>query len=345
MKLLKNIFKYFLIIFTTLIITELVSGFYFNHLKLDCSYLLCDSNFKFHSEFIYNKDEKYIYKRNSYGFRDNSDNLDKKFVVLGGSTTDQRHLKLEDTWVHRLNKKFSNKSNNNLKFLNSGIQGQSLNGHIWNFEKWYPKINNFNNKIYIIYAGINEIDSFFKIDPKFNEEKSENINFENQNFVKEFLKNNNGVIIKLFRVIKDKFIESKISMNVDYTRRESDYVPNIEIYEPSKNFVNSLNSKLEKILAHSKVNNSELIFVTQRTLRWKKDDKVYSYNNYDWYNREKFVSEIIINFCKSHQLVCFDGFNELDLKEEDSMDKVHLNINGSEKVAKFIFKKLANHYQ
>ena len=48
---------------------------------------------------------------------------------------------------------------------------------------------------------------------------------------------------------------------------------------------------------------------------------------------------------KKNQLVCFDGFNELDLKVEDSMDKVHLNINGSEKVADFIFKKLAKHYQ
>ena len=104
MKLLKKIFKYFLIIFTTLIITELASGFYFNHLKLDCSYLLCDSNFKFHSDYIYNKEDIYVYKRNSYGFRDNGNNLDKKFVVLGGSTTDQRHLKLEDTWFISLKK-------------------------------------------------------------------------------------------------------------------------------------------------------------------------------------------------------------------------------------------------
>ena len=52
---------------------------------------------------------------------------------MGGSTTDERYLNLNDTWSEQLELNFK-KNNKSIDVVNAGIDGQSSFGHIWNFK-------------------------------------------------------------------------------------------------------------------------------------------------------------------------------------------------------------------
>ena len=39
----------------------------------------------------------------------------------------------------------------NINFVNAGIDGQSTIGHIWNFNNWFNKIENFKSQYILFY--------------------------------------------------------------------------------------------------------------------------------------------------------------------------------------------------
>ena len=155
-----KIFSINILIFLILILSlEIILGYLINKKSnLDCHYLLCDRTFKYETD-LHNtiNDYEIIYSRDSFGFRDRHKSFDEiDILVVGGSTTDERYLNDEDTWTNLLQKKLSDYFNKDIDVVNSGIDGQSTFGHIWNFENWYNKLYNFSPK-YNFYIGINEI--------------------------------------------------------------------------------------------------------------------------------------------------------------------------------------------
>ena len=91
----------------------------------------------------------------------------------------------------------------------------------------------------------------------------------------------------------------------------------------------------------SKNFNAIPIFVSQRSSRWeKKGNLVYTMNNINFYLKEKNLSNIMMNFCNSNDLICVDLFTDLKLKREDTYDLMHLNPIGSNKVANLIYQKI-----
>ena len=112
---------------------------------------------------------------------------------------------------------------------------------------------------------------------------------------------------------------------------------------PSNNFnTNFLSKNINELIKISKELKINPIFVTQRTARWKLNkNQVYSISEgYDYYSREKIISETILKICEKYKLICIDGFNQLNLNNEDTYDLVHTNPEGSKKIANFIFKSL-----
>jgi len=106
-KLIKIFLINILVFFVLIITTELFIFLFFNKTKLDCAYLLCNKTYKYKIN-IYKNNENYevIYNRDKYGFRDRYKDLENiDVLVLGGSTTDERWLKDEDTWINQLQKK------------------------------------------------------------------------------------------------------------------------------------------------------------------------------------------------------------------------------------------------
>tara|TARA_B100000787_G_scaffold13820_1_gene9958 strand:+ start:2666 stop:3736 length:1071 start_codon:yes stop_codon:yes gene_type:complete len=346
-KIIKLIIYNFLIFITLLLIIELLSGrLLLNKTKLDCSYILCDRKLHFENITFHDSSNKYdvIYTRDKYGLRGMKKSLDEiDILTVGGSTTDERYLKLKDTWSEKLEIKFES-TQQNFDVVNAGIDGQSTNGHIWNFENWFNKIENFEPKYIIFYIGINDVLSknIKSYKKSYNQDISK-LNFFNK--IKYFLKKNNGISYKSYLLIfKNLFLKDKYNVGHNPLRK------NIEFIIPtSKIKVNRLTrdvflNNLKKLTQYSRDQNSIPIFITQRTYRWhKKNEKIYSISKIDFHDYEKKVSKMIMVFCAENKVFCVDLNNHLDFNEKDTYDLVHTTVAGSEKIAEYIFKEIKNY--
>jgi lysophospholipase L1-like esterase len=331
-----------IIFFLLIILIEILSGTYFKKSAIDCNYVLCNANYSYRAK-LYTLDEKLIiYKKDQYGFRDRENNNlnDIDILVVGGSTTDERYLNIEDTWANNLEKLFKKK----IQVINAGIDGQSTKGHIWNFNNWFNKINNFKTKYIIFYVGINENDN-------------DNGRYDNQldtgnvyNSVKIIFRKNNGFFYKNLSKILN--VKDKNNVGHNSKRLDVNFIKiNHDMLMEEKKYYNlkiQTRERVEELIKLSRSINSVPIFVTQKTLRWKiknsYDDKekiIYSIDNsINYYAKEKIVSDTIINACLMNNLICINGFNNLILNTEDTYDYVHTNPKGSKKIAKFIYKNL-----
>ena len=153
MKLIKIFLINLIIFFSLIVLIDIFFGTWFkNNFAFRLSSernidRLYEYNFKNHKGI-----SRYI--RDNNAFRTDLNPIDPKdidVVYSGGSTTNQKFLKYDDTIVSGLQKNFPN-----IKFVNAGIDGLSIQGHINSFEYWFDKIKNFKPKIYIFYIGIND---------------------------------------------------------------------------------------------------------------------------------------------------------------------------------------------
>ena len=95
-----------------------------------------------------------LYKRDTNAFRYNKNPInvsDVDIVFTGGSTTNQKFLNLKDKIVNNLDNHFVKK-----KFVNAGIDGLSIRGHINSFNFFFNKRDDLKPKFYIFYLGIND---------------------------------------------------------------------------------------------------------------------------------------------------------------------------------------------
>ena len=336
-KYLKIIIFNFISIILLYVLIEFLTGISLSKNKLNCSYLLCNANYSYLNTFTSDK-KKINYKKDKYGFRGRIKKINEiDIITVGGSTTDERYLNIEDTWANNLEYYFKS-INKKIDVVNAGVDGQSTYGHIWNFENWFKKIIGLRSKYIIYYLGINE--------------HNKNVTFATYKDtsilakIKIIIKNNNGISWKLYNYINSK----KDYLNVGHIKREASYQlvsfeknkPNKNLLKLDENFEKKLITRLDKIKNLTFDFGSIPIFITQRTLRWKiEDNSVFSIDkNINYYEREKLISDIIMQFCKTSEILCVDLFSSINFETEDSYDLVHLNSSGSKKVSKLIFQEL-----
>ena len=322
----------FFIILICFILIEIFSGDLIFKKGLKCSYVLCNANYNYTTD-LYSKTKiKIKYLKDENGFRGRTNEIDKiNILTVGGSTTDERYLNLNDTWSEKLEKLFLNKSVK-IDVVNAGIDGQSTYGHIWNFNNWFNKIEKLKIDYIIFYVGINE-----KKQPGRHDLDISKVRYPKK--ILYILKYNNGLTSKIYEFLVHK--KNPIDeLNVAHSKnRKTNYVKvdsNIQ-YE-----FNSLGNNIEKLITLTKNLGAEPIFVTQKTLRWKKkNDEIYSISKKEnFFMREKKISEIILNKCKIFKIFCLDGFKGIKLNLEDTYDLVHTSPSGSQKIAYFIFSNI-----
>ena len=340
----KIIFYNFVIFITLYILAEVLSGSLIFKKKLNCSYLMCNKTYNFVTPFDFYKDKKeVIYSRDKYGFRGRFKDFDKiDILTVGGSTTDERFLKLSDTWSEKLESKL-NLNLNNIDVVNAGIDGQSTYGHIWNFEEWFAKLDNFKPKYSLFYIGINERLNLMHYDNHYGVE----INMNLLRKIKYYIKKNNGITYKLIHHIYKKFILNDkyiVNSGVSHGKRVANYSLVNEEYSLSKEYEIYLYRNLKVIYEYSKKIGSEPIFITQKTLLGKYENQKYlSIDKINNYLHEKYIAEIIINFCSLYKVKCLNLNNNLDFLEEDMYDLVHTTPSGSEKIAQYIYLELKDY--
>lgn len=345
-------FIIFSIVFLIIFIIEIISGKYLSKNRLDCSYLHCNANYNYvnrtrEATMQKNYDTFYdiVYQKDKYGFRGKRKQISKiDILTVGGSTTDEKFLNLENTWSHKLEENFK-RIDKNIDVVSAGIDGQSSHGHIWNLKNWFPKIENFKTKYIIYYMGINE-NLKKKPDTVFDLNKD---NLTKINQIKFYIQRNNGLLYKTYNIFRKKYYNLYLNSGYQpllpkYSKIKNTFTPNIK-------HKNNLVKNLSQIKKLTEELNATPIFVTQRTQFWKEINgeillaNNVIYNNKDHYNYEKFIAKTIINFCQENDLVCIDIFNNIKFDEEDHFELAHTTAKGSKKIADYIFKKLIQNFK
>lgn len=333
-----RVFKIFFInlltFFSLIIFLELILG---NKLykKLNCEYLLCSANLTYNNN-LYDGKKNIIYMKDKYGFRGLRKKIDEiDILVVGGSTTDERYLEVEETWTEKLEKKINNNFKNfNFDVVNAGIDGQSTKGHIWNFKNWFSKIKDFKTKYIFFYIGINEV---FSNELKSSNKSQKNISYLNK--LKKWLKENNGVIYKFYNLTYKKLYTNDL-LNVGHKSREANYKLINNFYHISDNDVFEFNDRLDQLVKLSRNANAIPVFITQKTLRHKiKGSEIYSINDENYYLREKLISEIITANCKKNDIFCIDLFSKIEFSTGSLYDLVHASPEGANIIANKIFEE------
>ena len=324
----------FFIFLTVLIIFDLIFGNWFNNnFKTRLS---SERNINRVYEFNF---ENYRgashYIRDNLGFRINKkETIPEKINIIftGGSTTNQKFLNYEDTIVGLLKKKFEN-----INFVNAGIDGLSIVGHINSFEHWFDKINNLSPDYYIYYIGIND-GRLFTNDKIRSVDNLVEDGFKGK--IREYLEANSFIYNKK-RIIKSiLYLKYGLSIganivnskSVVYGERANKTFVTYETIK-KKNLVNINNEKkylvfLNKLTNKVKRRSAEPIYITQISGNGMNTNLL-------------LIAETIMKHCADENLYCLNMASELDLNYDDFYDGLHLNPIGSKKVSEYLFKKLS----
>jgi hypothetical protein len=342
-----------LILLIIVIVVELFFGYWFS--KDNWGDQIRSWRYKkveYSSEFN-NKKYNFLYKRNSYGFRGEEHDPSKiKIVFLGGSTGNERFIPQELTIVGKVNTYLKDK-NFKYKIHNASVDGQSSIGFINNFKIWFPRIKNFNPKIYIIYLGINER-YYTGYDPnpidissnKFKEgvydfDTLKKAKFKDRIF--DRLKNNSFFYEK-GKIIQLRFLTSK--------KRTASYDSNK--FKNSFGVVDMKNLKFINNNDAHKIHNEEELLI-EYSLYEKSLTKRLDYLNKIIKNKNAipiFINQVMVNgqgskfmfitntiirkYCIDNYISFIDLASKVNLEITDFYDDLHTTPEGSNKIANLI---------
>ena len=339
MKVIKILFINFAILFFILIFLELILGNYFKEKKINCIYAMCGFKNTFYHN-LYTKEKIYTnYTKGKFGLRNREKSPSEiDILVVGGSTSDSRYIDDKLTWPNLLEKKLSKELKKNIDVVNSGMDGQTTYGHIYNFENWYNYINEFKPKFIIFYIGIN--DSYLRgTKPSFFDKPS-----KVPLFTKKYIVNNSNFIYPLYRIGKGVLIQKKFDVGhmknqvfkeKNYILEKKDTISKDDEYNILK-FEENLS-----ILAKATLDlGSKPIFITKKTNNWKKkknyiiatDKSAAILGNY-----QERISNSIIQFSKKNNYHFIDSL-DFNFEYSHYYDYNHFNSEGSEFFSETIYK-------
>ena len=331
-----------LLFFFLYIILEILTGSLIYKNKLDCHYLHCNRTYVWKNAFTDN--DKVIQKIDKYGFRGLRKNIDKiDLLAVGGSTTNQQFINLEDTWPELLEKKFE-EIGKNIDVVNAGKGGQSTIGHIWNFDNWFGKIENFRTRYIIFYVGINDVrENIYKNISAYDHggKKAKNI----LDKLITILKDNNGITYKLNKFFYNKLFLKNIEIVTYEEKNVDDYKKIKKKFKLTKEHERYLYTNLQELVRLTNKIRATPIFVTQKSLRGNLiDSSIVSFDDkFDYYSAESEIAKIIINLCKKNNIFCIDLHNAIKFEYDDFYDLVHTTKKGTKKIAELIFLEMNNH--
>jgi lysophospholipase L1-like esterase len=136
---------------------ELFFGGWLDERRLNRLNILKDRVYKHDVSALYQSANPVVtYTRDKYGLRGSYGSpADIRILTVGGSTTDQRHVRDGETWQDALQKRFE-QAGLRVPVANAGIDGQSTFGHVANFKWWFPDIPGLKPEFILFYVGLND---------------------------------------------------------------------------------------------------------------------------------------------------------------------------------------------
>ena len=344
----KTLLTNFLIIFSFIVLIELIFGYWFD--KYNFGPYMREHRMKNQpTVFNYNGEiYTYNYKRNYYGFRgDDIEPSNIEAIIVGGSAIAERYKPDEFTITGYLNKNLE-KNNYDLKIVNAAIEAQSTVGIIYNFKHWFTKLENFSPKLILFYIGIYDIgfpddvdeENFFlfsnfgeyghmispdKTEIFFDNIKSRSFFYDSIRIFKfKFLPRKNFIRY-------DGNINPNLKDNFEYVNYDT-ALKNYDIELLKKKYETKINnylSRVDIIYEKAKKINSNPIFIT--SVKGDGNTKINFIFNYS-----------LISHCEKKKYNCINLAKKLEGKFNywRNESHTHTSIKGSEIIANLIFEDL-----
>jgi len=338
----KILFLNFFIFFILIILLEAITGNYFKKGKINCMYVGCNMDETYHHN-LYTKEKIFTkYTKGKYGFRNRiKPPSDIDILIIGGSTVDSRYIDDKKTWPKLLEKKISDELKLDIDVVNSGIDGQSTFGHIYNFKNWYRYIDDFKPKIILFYIGIN--DSYIFSNENNSEERIYDKPTEIILLSKKYFANNSNFLYPIYKILKGTWIARKFKAghqkNLSFVNNNNIFVKSEKLKNNSIYHLNKFQKRLHNLTKLSLELNATPIFITQKSMFWEKRGKeIYSTDNETGLIgfHQEAISQSIINFSKENNFEYIDTTG-YDFKYDHFYDYSHFNSNGSEFFANLLY--------
>ena len=147
----------FLLLAAGVVAVELIFGGWLDSRRLNRLNILTDRVYRHDVSGLYQTGKPLVtYTRDRYGLRGaygSPENI--RILTVGGSTTDQRHIRDGETWQDALQRRFA-QAGQAVPVANAGVDGQSSFGHIANFKWWFPDIPSLAPEYILYYVGLND---------------------------------------------------------------------------------------------------------------------------------------------------------------------------------------------
>lgn len=288
------------------------------------------------------------YSRDKNGLRMICKNpADIDILTIGGSTTDQRYLRIEDTFQYHLEKKLSAHLGRKVCIANAGLDGHSTHGHLASFEYWLPLIQDLAPKHILLYVGIN--------DAGFRFEEHKGFDSINEDTFKGYLKAN-SVIYSVIRRLKYAFVNSAESAAYAGHNDKSQFIysaTSISNATPSLAEKNAelFYDRLELLLARINKMKAKHICITQPhqlsvvtnnktkgiASAFEYQSEVYNGLDYDFALRK--LNNVLSDLCTEKRLI--DVYHH-PFSNDSFYDLVHTTPKGSKEISHKIYTDYVN---
>lgn len=339
----KVIFYNVLIAVVGLIAIELFFGSWLN--SYNYGYLTLPRNYQIISDTsaLYDNGGSVTYTRDENGFRGDYDSpSDIDFLVLGGSTTNEMYIDDCCTWTNRLAER-AKKDGHDISVVNAAIDGQSVLGHVWNFDNWFPNIDTLSPKYIIAYFGINER----TIVPDLKAARTpQHDDFSRR--AKQYVRNNSA-IYHLYKTIKGTVAAHRANLThrkIDFANLPWESESRESYQQRSCNLDSQQNFKARLEMLYSKIIDMQAtpIFATQkRGDSYIDGDNVYGLIESQALDKRHLLdcfNQVTVAFCAEKSIKCVEGTDIAFTKDGDFYDYVHTTPAGSEKIAAFFYENL-----
>jgi hypothetical protein len=289
------------------------------------------------------------YSRDQWGLRGGFSRLDDVDVLtVGGSTTDQRYIDDAATWQSVAERRLRERGLD-LTFANAGVDGQSSIGHRFDFDYWFPLLDDLKPRYVLFYVGVNDV-----MRVSYRRAFDESIDASSWKI--------KSAIYQMYRTISGtlKAREAKIihrAKPADITT-QAQFVSE-GLLDPAErerlaavvaeNFV----ADLESLAQRARAFGSQPVFDTQNAFGWNAgpgpvkglDLPVHVHElrmNYaDVSFLHKRMNEALMSWCVKSGITCFDVASDVPLDSIDYYDFVHTTPDGAAKIGTYIGDRLA----
>ncbi len=297
------------------------------------------------------------YTRDEYGLRGDYRGDPAKIDVLaiGGSTTDERYITDDETWVAQLQAQFG-AHGKPVRIANAAIDGQSSVGHINALTQWLSKIPGLRPRYVIFYVGINDVAVNDTTTTQFDQIVSPSRSRQIRQYI-----TNHSALYNLYRTALGMIQADRAQLlHGRVMRRVARWVPVTERIDPQEmhktdaRLLDAYAARLKVLTELTRRMGAEPIFVTQMRTDYKiEDGKLFTLvmprrdgtfiaEGSDWsLVRLQLFNETTLTTCAELRLTCIDLATQIDFTEEDFYDAIHTTPIGSKKIATFLYGALS----